>query len=140
MMEKKGPHYSTCSGMLDHDLPCDCGYVAIHRLVLDAGRASLAVVEAPAPSPASSDLDGVKDAFVDETMIAYNEGKMGFPSAIRKAIDFGLSLYAPTPPSVGCEKHEWYQPRDGWRCIHCGSPYPSAPQEATTEKEKDPHG
>lgn len=33
MMEHKGPHYPTCSSMLgEHE--CDCGYKAIHALVL----------------------------------------------------------------------------------------------------------
>lgn len=38
MMEKKGPHYDTCSAVLG-ECPCDCGYVAIHKLVLNAARA-----------------------------------------------------------------------------------------------------
>lgn len=35
MMEKKGPHYDTCSLQLSSDATkCDCGYVLIHKLVL----------------------------------------------------------------------------------------------------------
>lgn len=52
MMEKKGPHYSTCSGMLDHDAECDCGYVAIHRLVL---------AKAPTPDPVRVALTWTKE-------------------------------------------------------------------------------
>ena len=54
MMEKKGPHYPTCWTTTDPDnmnASCDCGYVAIHRLVLKAPAT-------PAEEPAGAPTEG----------------------------------------------------------------------------------
>jgi hypothetical protein len=77
MMEKKGPHYPTCTLMLDPDTTgeCDCGYVAIHLLVLrgaDLARPAPAASAAPNPSTPEAgnpvDLEAMERYYTAETV------------------------------------------------------------------------